>query len=98
MRGTLRRHSGINCQETKAGAHPPQGGLGHGYGGAQPVMEFYPNNEYGDNNTNWWAPSLSCLGLMTMAAGYLDCSVWKLMEQPTHLGYCRGFAHGRKTS
>jgi hypothetical protein len=35
---------------------------------------------------------------MTMAAGYLDCSVWKLMEQPTHLGYCRGFAHGRKTS
>jgi len=76
---------------------PYQGGLGHGYGGAQPVMEFYPNNEYGGNNTNWWAPSLSCLGLMTMAAGYLDCSVWKLADQPAHLAHCRGFAHGRKT-
>jgi tRNA (mo5U34)-methyltransferase len=75
---------------------PYQGGLGNGYDGAQPVMEFYPNNEYGGNDTNWWAPSLSCLGLMTMAAGFHDVEVWKLTTTPQHVSQCRGFAHGVK--
>ena len=75
---------------------PYQGGIGRGYGGAQPVMEFYPNTELGGNSTNWWAPSLSCLGLMTMAAGFEDVNVWKLVDGPQELVHCRGFAHGRK--
>jgi tRNA (mo5U34)-methyltransferase len=75
---------------------PYQGGLGRGYSGAQPVMEFYPNNEYGGNDTNWWAPSLSCLGLMTMAAGFQDVEVWKLTNEPNHVSQCRGFARGVK--
>ena len=77
---------------------PYQGGFGKGYPGAQPVMEFYPNNEYGNNNTNWWAPSLSCLGLMTMSAGWIDVEVWKLTDNPQALPHCRGFAHGKKTA
>ncbi len=75
---------------------PYQGGLGHGYPGGQAVMEFYPNNEYGQNNTNWWAPTLGCLGLMTMAAGFPDVEVWKLTGQPSELSQCRGFCHGTK--
>ena len=76
---------------------PYQGGFGKGYSGGQPVMEFYPNDELGGNNTNWWAPSLSCLGLMTMAAGFDDVNVWKLVDTPDQLPHCRGFAHGKKT-
>ncbi|MBS1723681.1 MAG: DUF1698 domain-containing protein [Armatimonadetes bacterium] len=77
---------------------PYQGGLGNGYSGAQPVMEFYPNNEYGNNETNWWAPSVSCLGLMTIAAGFPDVSVWKLVDQPREIAHCRGFCHGKKAA
>lgn len=75
---------------------PYQGGLGKGYPGAQPVMEFYPNNEYGDNVTNWWSPTLACLGLMTMSAGFPNVNVWKLSDQPTELPHCRGFCHGMR--
>lgn len=77
---------------------PYQGGLGKGYPGAQPVMEFYPNTEYGNNITNWWAPSLSCLGLLTMASGFGNVEVWKLTDNPQELSHCRGFCHGTKTS
>lgn len=76
---------------------PYQGGLGHGYPGAQPVMEFYPTTELGGNTTNWWAPTLSCLGLMTMAAGFDQVKVWKLTDNPQEVSQCRGFAHGTKT-
>ena len=72
---------------------PYRGGFGHGYSGAQPVMEFYPTSEYGNNPTNWWVPSLACLGMMTIAIGFDDCQVWKLTDQPQHLAHCRGFAH-----
>lgn len=75
---------------------PYQGGIGRGYSGGQPVMEFYPNSEYGNNVTNWWAPSLSCLGLLTMAAGFEDVEVWKLTDNPQELAHCRGFCHGTK--
>ncbi len=77
---------------------PYRGGLGHGYPGAQVVMEFYPNNEYGNNVTNWWCPNLACLGTMLMSAGWDGVEVWKLSDQPTDLPYCRGFAKGRKLS
>jgi tRNA (mo5U34)-methyltransferase len=75
---------------------PYRGGFGQGYPGRNAVMEFYPTTELGNNMTNWWAPSLACLGQMVMASGFLNVDVWKLVDQPTELPHCRGFAHGRK--
>ena len=73
-----------------------RGGLGHGYPGRQLLMEFYPDAQLSDNPTNWWAPTLLCLGHMVRAAGFPNSTAWKLMENPTQLGYCRGFARGVK--
>ena len=74
---------------------PYRGGMGGGYPN-QMVMEFYPQREYGNNDSNWWAPSLLCLINMLAAAGFADCRGWKLAEAPDELSHCRGFAHGRK--
>ncbi len=77
---------------------PYRGGLGHGYPGGQMVAEFYPDAQYGDNPTNWWAPTLACLGHLVRAAGFRDVTAWKLTDQPPrHVSYCRGFAKGVKT-
>ena len=73
---------------------PYKGGLGNGYSG-QMVMEFYPGKEYGDNNSNWWAPTLKCMVNMVDAAGFVDCKAWKLTDIPQELPQCRGFAYGR---
>ena len=74
---------------------PYRGGLGHGYPGRQMVMEFYPANEYGNNPSNWWAPSLDCLRAMVSAAGFDEVKSWKLAQTaPQHVGECRGFASG----
>jgi tRNA (mo5U34)-methyltransferase len=75
---------------------PYQGGLGHGYPGKQMVMEFYPNQEYGNNPTNYWVPTLMCLANMVQAAGFIQVEAWKLMKEPTKVSLCRGFAKGRK--
>ncbi len=77
---------------------PYKNGLGDGYPGRQCVMEFYPTTEYGNNNTNWWAPNLACLGTMVMAAGWDETEVWKLQDNPERLAFCRGFCRGTKTS
>ena len=54
---------------------PYRGGVGKGYlEGNQLLMEFYPDNQYGDNPTNWWAPTLKCLIHMVRAAGFKDVS------------------------
>lgn len=75
---------------------PYRGGIGAGYPGYQCVMEFYPNTEYGNNQTNWWAPNLACLGSMLIAAGFPDVQAWKLTDNPQALPECRGFARGAK--
>lgn len=75
---------------------PYQGGFGHGYPGNQMVMEFYPTTEYSGNSTNYWAPTLICLANMIASAGFTDIDAWKLVENPTHLGLCRGFVKGVK--
>ena len=75
---------------------PYRGGFGLGYPGNQLVMEFYPENQLADNPTNWWGPSLVCLGQMLRAAGFGDVTIWKLTERPQQLGHCRGFARGTK--
>jgi tRNA (mo5U34)-methyltransferase len=72
------------------------GGLGRGYPGGQMVMEFYPDAQLAGNATNWWGPSLACLGHMVRAAGFAQVRAWKLTENPQHIGLCRGFAHGVK--
>ncbi|MGH6884229.1 MAG: DUF1698 domain-containing protein, partial [Hypericibacter sp.] len=59
-----------------------RGGLGNGYSGSEVVMEFYPGNEYGSNDTNWWVPNLNCLMRMVFAAGFPHATGWKLMEAP----------------
>ncbi|RLB53713.1 MAG: hypothetical protein DRI90_20900 [Deltaproteobacteria bacterium] len=76
---------------------PYRGGLGHGYDGAEMVMEFYPGTQYGDNASNWWVPTLHCLMHMVGAAGFAnEARAWKLMPNPGKLPHCRGFATARK--
>jgi tRNA (mo5U34)-methyltransferase len=73
---------------------PYRGGFGQGYPD-QMVMEFYPDNQYGNNHTNWWAPSLTCLVNMLKTAGFNNCRGWKLLPDPKDLSCCRGFAYGQ---
>jgi len=75
-----------------------RGGLGKGYGGGHVVAEFYPGAEYGNNPTNWWVPTLHCLGALVQAAGFPEVEAWKLTDQPQHVSHCRGFAHGKRTA
>lgn len=70
-------------------------GAGKGFG-TEMVMEFYPNDEYGENETNWWAPTLKCMGSMVKAAGFDTVRGWKLADPPTRLPECRGFVWGSK--
>jgi len=74
---------------------PYRGGMGHGYSGQQMVMEFYPGKEYGDNETNWWVPTLLCMMNMVKASGFGDVEGWKFAN-PSALPFCRGFAKGKK--
>ncbi len=76
--------------------YSPYRGLGQGYDKHQMVMEFYPDKQLGDNSTNWWAPTLDCLGHMVRTAGFVDVQCWKLTESPTDIPLCRGFAKGTK--
>jgi len=76
---------------------PYRGGLNRGYPGGQIVMEFYPEKQYGNNETNWWVPTIHCLAHMVRAAGFTrDIKAWKLVEQPTQLPHCRGFVSALK--
>lgn len=76
---------------------PFQGGLGKGYSGQQIVAEFYSQAQYGNNPTNWWAPTIHCLLHMMLAAGFSKVDGWKLKDNPQKLSECRGFAKGVKT-
>jgi tRNA (mo5U34)-methyltransferase len=67
-----------------------------GYDRNEMVMEFYPTNEYGKNPSNWWAPTLQCLGAMMETVGFKNIECWPLTETPMHLSECRGFASGTK--
>jgi len=75
---------------------PYRGGLGHGYPGGQMVAEFYPDNQYGGNPTNWWAPTLHTLAQMVLSAGFQSVEAWKLTDAPAHLCQCRGFVKASK--
>jgi len=60
------------------------------------IMEFYPGKQYGENDTNWWVPTLACMAYMVRAAGFNTAEGWKLTNTPEHLSQCRGFIHGVK--
>jgi tRNA (mo5U34)-methyltransferase len=76
---------------------PYRGGLARGYPGGAMVMEFYPGTEYGNNASNWWVPTLHCLGHMVRAAGFTaSVEAWKLEAVPMKLPNCRGFVRGAK--
>jgi tRNA (mo5U34)-methyltransferase len=75
---------------------PYRGGIGKGFAENERVMEFYPTKEYGENASNWWAPTLECLGAMMHSVGFKDIECWPLTETPADLSECRGFASGTK--
>lgn len=78
---------------------PYRGGIGKGYPNNQMVMEFYPDDQYGNNTTNWWAPTLFCLAHMVRAAGFPESQGWKLtVTPPQELPHCRGFVCGKKNA
>lgn len=65
-----------------------------GYGDSM-VMEFYPDDQYGENPTNWWVPTLRTLTTMMRVAGFKDVTGWKITN-PASLVECRGYARGLK--
>jgi len=69
---------------------PYRGGIGHGYPDGQMVMEFYPDSQYGNNDTNFWVPTLHCLGHMVRSSGFDKVDGEKLVEAPDSPPYCRG--------
>lgn len=75
---------------------PYRGGLGNGYCLGQYVMEFYPGADYGGRHSNWWGPTLLCLGHMVRAAGFDQVESSFLTVTPRKLADCRGFVHGTK--
>ena len=79
-------------------ASPYQGGIGHGFDRCERVMEFYPGKEYAQNDSNWWVPTLQCLGAMMASVGFKDIEAWPFTETPKELSQCRGFASGTKDS
>jgi tRNA (mo5U34)-methyltransferase len=75
---------------------PYRGGIGHGYPDGQMVMEFYPDKQYGNNDTNYWVPTLHCLGHMVRSAGFAHVDGGKLVENPEIVPHCRGIVTGRR--
>jgi tRNA (mo5U34)-methyltransferase len=60
------------------------------------VMEYYPDDQYGSNTTNWWVPTLDCLASMVRSTGFSRLEGWKLAPAPDQLPMCRGFVHGQR--
>ena len=73
-----------------------RGGLGHGYG-SEMVLEFYPFDEYGQNQTNWFAPTLQALTYMVKTCGWHSVKSWKLTRDPVDVGQCRGHVEARRS-
>jgi tRNA (mo5U34)-methyltransferase len=75
---------------------PYRGGIGKGFRDREMVMEFYPGKQYGNNENNWWVPTLQCIGAMLNSAGFIDVEAWPLTDRPKQLSECRGFLSGTK--
>jgi tRNA (mo5U34)-methyltransferase len=70
--------------------------IGKGYNDNDVVMEFYPGKQYGNNENNWWVPTLQCLGAMVASVGFKNVEAWGLTDKPANLAECRGFVYGSK--
>ena len=77
---------------------PYRGGIGQGYPDGQMVMEFYPDAQYGNNDTNYWVPTLQGLGHMVRSTGFDTVNGAKLMDKPEAPPYCRGFVYASRDS
>ncbi len=75
---------------------PYRGGIGKGYPDGHMVMEFYPDGQYGNNDTNYWVPTLHCLGHMVRSTGFDKVDGAKLIESPSAPPYCRGIVTGQR--
>ena len=75
---------------------PYKGGLNKGYRDNDMIAEYYPNNEYGNNESNWWCPTLQTLGYMVQSIGFDVVELWRLTENPSGVNQCRGFVYGSK--
>ena len=75
---------------------PYRGGMAKGYSGNDMIMEFYPGDQYGNNEKNWWCPTLQCLGEMVRSAGWTDIDAWVFAEKPKNISECRGFISATK--
>src|SRR5690606_32316581 len=64
---------------------------GHVYGADECCFEFYPNDEYGMNHSNWFVGTLRAWCGMVEAAGFRDVESWKLTDNPQHVSQARGF-------
>jgi len=67
-----------------------------GYPGIQMVMEFYPNDEYANNSSNWWAPTLACMANMVKSAKFEKIKAWPFSDGFQNLQLARGLVHGFK--
>jgi tRNA (mo5U34)-methyltransferase len=70
---------------------PYKHGLVQGLRDREMTMEFYPTDEYGQNPSNWWVPTLKCLAYMVQTAGFESVELWRLTNNPAGVAQCRGF-------
>lgn len=61
------------------------------YTGDECVAEFYPNDEYGMNHSNWWVGTLKFWANLVQATGFQNIEYWKLTDAPQNVAQCRGF-------
>jgi tRNA (mo5U34)-methyltransferase len=61
------------------------------YGDDDFGIEFYPNDEYGKNPSNWWVCTLRSWTELVRTAGFTNNEAWKMTDNPQHLSECRGF-------
>jgi tRNA (mo5U34)-methyltransferase len=54
--------------------------------------EFYPEDQFGKNQSNWNAPTLKCVDAWLRGTGWGKVETWRLTPYPLNLSQCRGFA------
>ncbi|PIN93856.1 hypothetical protein COU54_01385 [Candidatus Pacearchaeota archaeon CG10_big_fil_rev_8_21_14_0_10_31_24] len=62
-----------------------------------PILQFFPGNQYGSNDTNWFVPNISALAHMIHVSGFEYVSAWKLDDnEVTELSRARAFCRALK--
>ncbi len=67
----------------------------YGYSGDECCFEFFPGDEYGMNQSNWWVGTLRAWCGLVEAAGFRYIESWKLTDKPEHLSQSRGFIRAK---